>query len=49
MKVRLRGIDLRNLNHNDQYKVIKQITNDTCIRFVSNFIYGDEQKQNGIL
>ncbi len=31
-----RGIDLRSLNYDEQYKVVMQLTNDTCIRFVCN-------------
>lgn len=31
-----RGIDLSKLSFEDQYKVVMQLTNDTCIRFVCN-------------
>lgn len=31
-----RGINLSSLNFDEQYKVIMQLTNDTCIRFVCN-------------
>ncbi|MFY7963782.1 MAG: hypothetical protein ACOVO1_02700 [Chitinophagaceae bacterium] len=31
-----RGIDLSKLSFNEQYKVIMQLTNDTCISFVCN-------------
>jgi hypothetical protein len=31
-----RGIDLRNLSYDEQYKVIMKLTNDSCIAFVCN-------------
>lgn len=31
-----RGINLSSLNFDEQYKVLMQLTNDTCIRFVCN-------------